>query len=159
MSARSTANNVFRATMVLIVRLGVAGLMLAHAWYRWQIEGMASQVDRLAFLGSPFDSLVAWGTIAFEAIGGVMLAIGLLTRLVGLLLAAENVIIGVVLKWNNGLFLADGGFEYNLALALLGLLFVGYGAGATGLDKLIFRRRSQDTGTDLYQPKLGTTQI
>lgn len=159
MSASSTANNVFRATMVLVVRLGVAGLMLAHAWYRWQIEGMSAQVDRLAQLGEPAASLIAWGTIAFEAIGGVMLAIGLLTRVVGLLLAAENIIIGVVLKWTNGLFLADGGFEYNLALALLGILFLGYGAGSTGLDRVIFRRRSRDTSPDLYQPKLGTTQI
>lgn len=160
MSARNTANNVFRATMVLVVRLGVAFLMVAHAWYRWQIEGLSGQIERLDVLGAPAASLVTWGTIVFEAVGGVMLAIGLLTRVIGLLLALEHVLIGLILKWNNGIFLADGGFEYNLAMALLGLLFFGYGAGMTGLDKVIFRRRKKpEASADLYQPKLGTTEI
>ncbi|EPH06816.1 hypothetical protein HMPREF1531_00418 [Propionibacterium sp. oral taxon 192 str. F0372] len=151
MSARTTAHNIFRETMLLLVRLGIAALMFSHAWYRWQIEGINGQVARLQEFHVPAASLVASGTIAFEGIGGILLAIGLFTRVLGLLLATEHILITVLFKWSAGPYLANDGFEYNVAMALLGVLLLGCGAGLTGADRLLFRRRGGDSGIDPYQ--------
>ena len=91
-----------------------------------------------------------------------MLALGLLTRFVALLAAVENALIVGWLKWPAGIYLADGGFEYNLALALLGLVFLAVGAHHAGLDTVLLgrgRRRDGEETEELYQPRLGSTEI
>lgn len=160
MSARSTAGTATEAVILLVARLGFAAILLGRAWWRWQIEGMAAQVARLTEAGLPQPDLIAWGTLLLEGMGGAMLALGLFTRLVAAFVALENILIIVFLRWAAGIYLVDGGFEYNAALACLGLVFLAVGARHSGLDSLLFRRRklsSKDTGTDLYQPKLGST--
>ena len=75
----------------------------------------------------------------------------------------ENIAIIALLRWTSGLFANDGGFEYNVALASLGVVFLAVGASYTGLDTLLFGRRRlaslDNEGVDLYQPKLGSTQL
>lgn len=160
MSARSTAGTATEAVILLVARLGFAAILLGRAWWRWQIEGMAAQVARLTEAGLPQPDLIAWGTLLLEGMGGAMLALGLFTRLVAAFVALENILIIVFLRWAAGIYLVDGGFEYNLALACLGLVFLAVGARHSGFDSLLFRKRKpsgKDTGTDLYQPKLGST--
>lgn len=162
MSRTSTAGTATQAVVLLIARLGFAAVLIARAWQRWQIEGIDTQIGRLADFGIPQPELIAWGTILLEGMGGALLALGLLTRVVGALVAAQNILIIVFIKWFSGPYLNDGGFEYNWTLAVLGLVFLAVGARYTGLDSLFFRRgrarASDDEGTDLYQPKLGSTQ-
>ena len=92
-----------------------------------------------------------------------MLALGLLTRFVAAMVVIENIAIIALLRWTSGLFANDGGFEYNVALASLGVVFLAVGASHTGLDTLLFGRRRlaslDNEGVDLYQPKLGSTQL
>lgn len=162
MSARSAANSATQAFVLLVARLAFAALLLGRAWWRWAIEGMDGQVARLVEFNIPQPELVAWGTVLLEGIGGAMLALGLLTRVVAALVAIENILIIVLIRWGFGLYLNDGGFEYNLALAAIGLVFLAVGTRYAGLDALLFRKRrnaDEDPGTDLYQPKLGSTQI
>lgn len=161
MSKTSTAGTATQAVVLLIARLGFAVILVARAWWRWQIEGIGAQVTRLTEFGIPQAELVAWGTVLLEGIGGVLLGLGLLTRIVAALVALENILIIVFIRWFSGPFLNDGGFEYNVALACLGLVFLAVGARYAGLDALFFRRgrRAADAGgDDLYQPKLGSTQ-
>ncbi|NLA30119.1 MAG: DoxX family protein [Propionibacterium sp.] len=156
---RSAAGTAAQATLLLIVRLVFAAILVARAWSRWQIEGIDVQLERLAQTGLPAPEVIVWGTIALEGIGGVLLAFGLLTRIVAALVATENILIIVFLRWAAGPYINDGGFEYNAALACLGIVFIAVGSSYTGLDGLIFRRtKTSDGGEDLYQPKLGSTQ-
>ena len=162
MSTRSTAGTVVQAIVLLIARLGFAVILVGRAWWRWGVEGMAAQTARIAEFGIPQAELIAWGTLLLEAIGGVLLALGLLTRLVAALVAVENIIVIVIMRWAAGIHLFNGGFEYNLALASLGLVFLAVGASHAGLDAVLFRRRqldASDPGSDLYQPRLGSTQL
>lgn len=163
MSARSTAGTVTQSILLLVARLGFAAILVGRAWFRWQVEGMASQVARVTEAGLPQPELIATGTVLLEALGGAMLALGLLTRLVAALVVVENVLIIALLRWTSGLFANDGGFEYNVALASLGVVFVAVGAFHAGLDPLLFGRRRLasmgNEGVDLYQPKLGSTQL
>lgn len=163
MSARSTASTATQSILLLIARLGFAGILVGRAWFRWQVEGMASQFARVAEAGLPQPELIAWGTVLLEGIGGVLLALGFLTRFVATLVVVENVLIIALLRWSSGLHLNDGGFEYNVALACLGVVFLAVGAAYAGIDTLLFgrRRRARQTesSADLYQPKLGSTQV
>ncbi|BEH01892.1 MAG: DoxX family protein [Propionibacterium sp.] len=158
-NTRSAAGTASQAVLLLIARLGFAAILLGRAWSRWQIEGMDAQIARIAEAGLPAPGVIAWGTVVLEGIGGVLLAFGLLTRLVAALVALENILIIALLRWAAGPFINNGGYEYNLALACLGIVFLAAGASYTGLDSLLFGRskRPADNG-DLYQPKLGSTQ-
>ena len=162
-NTRNTAGTAGQAILLLIARLVFAGLLLGRAWYRWQVEGMAGQVARLEQVAIPQAELIAWGTLVLEALGGALLALGLLTRVVAAFVLVQNVLVIALIKWPNGLWLNDGGFEYNAALAALGLVFLAVGASHASLDALFFGRRRRatatDTSGDLYQPKLGSTQV
>lgn len=161
MSTRSTAGTVTRALVLLIARLVFAVILIGRFWWRWQVEGVDAQVTRLGDFAIPQPELIVWGTLLLEGIGGAMLALGLFTRIIGALVAVENILIIAFIRWWDGPFASNGGFEYNLALAALGLVFLAVGASQAGLDTILFRRRraADDAGTDLYQPKLGTTQL
>lgn len=163
-TTRSTASTATQSVLLFIVRLVFAGLLLGRAWWRWAIEGIPGQVERLTSAGVPQPELIAWGTILLEWVGGAMLVLGLLTRLIAALVLVENALVIALIKWPNGLYQADGGFEYNVALCALALVFVTVGASHAGIDSLLFRRRRNRAGADdgiddLYQPKLGSTRI
>lgn len=161
MSARSTASTATQSLLLLIARVGFAAILVGRFWWRWKIEGLDAQVARLTEFAIPQPELIAWGTLLLEALGGTMLALGLLTRFVAALVAVQNIIIIAFMRWAMGPYLSSGGFEYNVALAALGLVFLAVGARYAGLDALLFRSRTKadDEGADLYQPKLGTTQL
>jgi putative oxidoreductase len=83
----------------------------------------------------------------------VLLIVGALTRLVGLGVLIEQILIIAYTnwyKWPPTLLNADGtyrgGYEYNVAIGLLGLLLFVMGGGAVSIDRLF--RRSKPTEED-----------
>ena len=134
---------------LLIARLGLGGILLLHGWMRWN-AGVQSQIDYLTQFRTPYAEVVAWGAIIFELVGGVLLIVGALTRLVGLGVLIQQILIICYTnwyKWPPTLLNADGtykgGYEYNVALGLLGLLLFVMGGGAVSIDRL-FRRKKPD---------------
>lgn len=156
MAAKSKAGTAFQGFFLLIVRVVFAAILLGRAWWRWSVEGLDKQIEVLTGAGIPQPVIIAWGTLALECIGGVLLALGLLTRLIGLLVLVQNILIIVLIRWPNGPYSTHGGYEYNLALAALGLVFLAFGSFYTGLDGLLFGRKKDDgmvyPQTDEYQP-------
>ncbi len=120
---------------LLIARVALGIILGAHGWHRW-VTGVNAQVAVLEEAGVPQPMLIAWGATVAELVGGILLVFGLATRLVGLVVVVQNILIIVWMRWEHGLFAADGGFELNLALAALGLLFVALGSGRGGVDAL-----------------------
>jgi putative oxidoreductase len=135
-----------RSLGLLLARLGLGGILLLHGWMRWN-AGVQKQIDYLTQFRTPYAEVAAWGAIVFELVGGVLLIVGALTRLVGLGVLIEQILIIAYTnwyKWPPTLLNADGtykgGYEYNVALGLLGLLLFVMGAGAASIDRL-FRRK------------------
>jgi putative oxidoreductase len=131
---------------LLLARLGLGGILLLHGWMRWN-AGVQKQIDYLTQFRTPYADVAAWGAIIFELVGGALLIVGALTRLVGLGVLIEQILIIAYTnwyKWPPTLLNADGtykgGYEYNVALGLLGLLLFVMGAGAASIDRL-FRRK------------------
>ena len=150
---------VLRSFALLIARLGLGTILLLHGTRRWQ-AGVQAQVDYLAQFHTPYPEVAAWGGITFEVVGGIFLIIGALTPLIGLGVLVQQVL---TICWTNyyrgpdlvgidGTY--NGGFEYNVALAVLGLLFAAFGGGAISLDRVLFHRR-QPVAEDIYEPSTG----
>ena len=130
---------------LLLARLAVGLVLVAHGWARYQ-HGMQAQIDYLTSAHVPAPMVYAWGALVVELVGGVLVVLGLATRMVGGVLVTENVLIIVWLRFSNGLLLNGRGYEYNLILAALTLLFVCFGAGRASLDALFGQPRGASGG-------------
>lgn len=129
---------------LLIARLGLGAILLLHGWTRWQGQGqgLQRQIDYLTQFGTPYPQVAAWGAIIFELVGGIFLVVGALTPLIGLGILVQQILTIAYTNWYRNLDLLNpdgtyhGSFEYNLALGLLGLLFLVFGGGAVSIDRL-----------------------
>lgn len=134
--------SIARGLALLVARLALAVILVAHGWDRWQVRGVGSQVAYLEQFGTPYPLYAVWGAILLELFGGLMLALGALTPLVALAVVVEQVLIAAWTNWYRGLYLLSpegsyvGGWEYNLALGALALLLMVYGAGGASVDRL-----------------------
>ncbi len=135
-----------RHVALLVARLGLGGILLLHGAHRWQ-AGMASQAEYLAQFSTPYARYAAYGATTFEIVGGLFLLLGALTPLVGLGVLVQQVLTIVWTSYYKGpdLVNADGsyrgGFEYSVALGVLGLLFLVFGGGIVSLDRVFTRTK------------------
>jgi putative oxidoreductase len=120
---------------LLIARVGLGGILLLLVWLRWN-AGVPELIEYLTQFRTPYAEVAAWGSIIFEFVGGALLIVGALTRLVGLGVLIEQILIIAYTnwyKWPPTLLNADGtykgGYEYNVALGLLGPAVVRHGWG------------------------------
>lgn len=83
---------------------------------------------------------VLGGVIEFG--GGIAMALGLASRLAGLALFGDMVMAMITVTWTNGINSEKlpAGYELNIALAVLALVVVIFGAGRLSLDALAARR-------------------
>lgn len=124
---------------LLAVRL-VMGPMLAIHGYRKIEGGVESFVGTVDRLGFPLPELLARGVIAIELVGGICIALGLLTRLWGGLLTAQMLLIVFKVKWDVGLLGPPGrggGFELDLLYAVTGAALLIAGPGLAALDHFL----------------------
>ncbi|RYZ31556.1 MAG: DoxX family protein [Propionibacteriaceae bacterium] len=139
----------WRSVALLVARLGLGGIMLLHGAHRYQ-AGIASQAAYLAQFSTPYPKIAAYGATSFEIAGGIFLILGALTPLVGLGVLVQQVLTVVWTSYYKGpdLLNADGtyngGFEYSVALGLLGLLFFVLGGGVVSLDRVFRRKKTVD---------------
>lgn len=134
---------------LLLLRLVAAVVFFPHGaqklfgWFGGY--GPSATVQYFRSLGIP--TVAGWLGIFAEAVGPVLLVLGLGTRIVALLLAGVMVFAALLVHKDNGFFMNWGGtlpagkegFEYHiLALGVLVVLLVG-GGGALSLDALLGR--------------------
>lgn len=129
---------VVQSTALLLVRLAVGFILLMHGYHRYQ-SGPDRVLELINEMGLPGAEALAWGTIGFEVIGGLLIIFGLGTPILGGILVVEQVLLIVLSTWDHGFRVMDGGYEYNLALAGLGVVLLAFGSGWAGLDALFTR--------------------
>jgi putative oxidoreductase len=83
---------------------------------------------------------VVGGVIEFG--GALALALGLGSRLAGMALFGDQVMAMITVTWANGInsLTNNAGYEFNMALAVLALAVVVFGAGRLSIDAVIERR-------------------
>ena len=88
-------------------------------------------------LGLPPWVAVLAGLVEFG--GGLLLALGLVTRVAAALVVGLMTVAIIQVHWSNGFFWTEGGYEYPLLWGILALSFVIRGGGRFSLDALIGR--------------------
>ena len=126
---------------ILLIRLGVGVTFAAHgaqkAFGWWGGPGLKGWQGAMASMGFRPVALFAAVSMLAELLGGLMLAVGILTPAAAALLLGQSVVIIFKAHWSHGFFSGKGGFEFPLLLAV-GALAVGVaGPGQVSLDHLI----------------------
>lgn len=122
---------------LLVARLLLGVVFIAHGYQHWIGEGMKSTAQQFAQAGVPQPRLAAYLAGSVELVGGAMLIIGLLTTIVAGILALMMLAATYFVHLDAGFFASDGGIEYPLVLAVLLGLIVVFGSGRVSLDKVL----------------------
>lgn len=141
---------------LLLSRLIMGGLLLAHGWHRWQVAGVDAEVAIIEAANLPQATTLAWLVIGFEILGGIVLIFGLATPLVGLGIVALNAGTIALVKPDE-LFMHQGGWEFNAVQGVVGLLLLAHGSGRAGLDSLFLRPK--DDGGELIVDEADADRI
>jgi len=141
---------------VVRVYLGI-GLLVRGGLFVSQTSGIGTLVDMSQFdIGAA--AIVHYVTFA-HLIGGVLLAVGLLTRIAAL--AQIPILIGAVffVHLREGLLSADQSLEFSaLVLFLLVVVFV-FGPGRWSADRYVFDREEKEEGGDMWWREEDTSEI
>jgi putative oxidoreductase len=95
-------------------------------WDRWQ-----GAMDSLGFRPVRFFAVISTGV---ELLGGLCLALGLLTPFAAAALLAQSAVIILKVHGPKGFFNTNGGIEFPLALAITTLVIGFVGPGGASLD-------------------------
>lgn len=121
----------------LVARVIVGGIMFMHGLQKLT-EGPANfGQNTLGGLGVPLPVLMGYVVTFVELIGGILLVVGLLSRLAALLLTINLVVAILLVKVNTGLIAPQGsgaGAELDLALIAGVLVVLLAGPGKLSLD-------------------------
>ncbi len=131
---------------LLLARIVMGVVLLAHGWHRWQVVGVAGEVALVDAADIGNATTIVWLVVGFEIVGGILLIFGLATPLVGLGIVILNAATILLLK-SDEFYLHQQGWEYNAVQGVVGLLLLAHGSGRAGLDNLFIRPR--DDGGEL----------
>jgi putative oxidoreductase len=128
----------FAGLAPLVVRVIVGIIMALHGWQKLQ-GGPANFGQALAGLGVPLPVFMAYVVTFVELVGGILLIVGLLSRLAALLLTIDLVVAILLVKVNVGFLSPEGavGAELDLALIAGFLVILLAGPGRLSLDHVL----------------------
>jgi putative oxidoreductase len=140
--ARDTALvRTVRDVVLVLARIGLGVIMLAHAKLEYDFGGSLAGVGQLfAESGVPLGTLAGPANVLFEVVGGIAIILGAAVPLVGALMAV-NMVGAWLFVHTSGLFALDhNGPELVITLGLLSLVLAVTGGGRLALDQLVVRR-------------------
>jgi putative oxidoreductase len=124
-----------------ILRVTVGTIFMMHGAQKLFVWGLDGVAGSFAAMGLPLPMLSAALATGAEFFGGILLILGLFTRLAAVPLAVTMLVAGLVA--NRGGFFLPEGFEYVLVLMSASIALVLTGGGALALDSVLHRRVDQ----------------
>ena len=120
---------------LLAIRLVMGSLLAYHGWKKVD-GGVGRFVVTVGRYGFPFPEVLGRATIMIELVGGVCLALGLLTRLWSALATMQFLLIVAKFKWAVGVVGRPGrsGFELDLLYAVTAAALLLAGPGLLAAD-------------------------
>ncbi|WP_160966899.1 DoxX family protein [Pseudomaricurvus sp. HS19] len=125
----------------LALRIPAGIIFMAHGaqklfgWFGgYGLEGTGQW---MASIGLEPGYLMALGAGSAEFFGGLFLLLGLLTRPAALVLAVTMAVAILSVHIGNGLFMANNGYEFGLALLAISVALLIRGAGIVSLDRIL----------------------
>jgi putative oxidoreductase len=117
---------------LLVLRLVLGAVMIGHG-YGKVFGGLPHFVQFIRSLGLP--GWLAYVSAVTEFFGGILVIAGLLTRCVSLAILIDLCVVIWKVHWKHG-FLAQGGYEFPLAVAAIAFALIFFGAGPMAIDAL-----------------------
>ncbi|CAM3653999.1 DoxX family protein [Rheinheimera salexigens] len=128
----------------LVLRVPVGLILAAHgaqklfAWFGgYGLEGTGQW---MASIGITPGFLMALLAGSAEFFGGLALALGLLTRPAALVTAFTMLVAIFTVHINNGLFMANNGYEYGLTLFVVAIVLAIQGGGSLSVDNWLVKK-------------------
>lgn len=128
----------------LAIRLAAGVIFTAHGaqklfgWFGgYGLEATASWMESIGLAPGLLMAALAGGA---ELLGGLLLILGLAVRPAAILLAVTMVVAIVSVHLPNGLFLANNGYEFGLALLASSIALAVRGAGSLSADRALHRQ-------------------
>ncbi|MFY9714977.1 MAG: DoxX family protein, partial [Microbacterium sp.] len=98
-------------------------------------------IESFTAMGVPLPAIAAPLVAFVEFGGGILLALGFFTRVVGIMLAIDMVVALVLVHLSAGLWVGNGGYEFVAVLGVAALALALIGAGRFSLDRALLRGR------------------
>jgi putative oxidoreductase len=111
---------------LLCLRLLLGAVMIGHGYGKVFQGGLARHVHMVSSLGLP--GWLAYPSAFTEFFGGILLILGVGTRVVSSLVVIDMAVAIWKVHWKNGMF-GHGGYEFPLSLAVIAFALVSFGAG------------------------------
>jgi putative oxidoreductase len=127
----------FKDVALLLGRIGVAVVFLAHGIQKWN-NGVDATAKFFGMTGIPLPTAAAVFAMTVEILGSIAFIVGFLLPLVGIGYVVISVGALLSVHIDNGLT-GQGGYELVLVLALAGLA-LGFNGGRLSLDHLLWGR-------------------
>lgn len=126
---------------LLIARLALGVIFTMHGWqkfHQWTISGVEASFTQM---GIPGAAIAAPIVTILELLGGILLILGVATRLIGVLLVCDMAGAIMFAHGAAGFFVDEGGYEYVVVLGAVALALAFTGAGIYSIDHGIAGRR------------------
>ncbi|MDN3611549.1 DoxX family protein [Vibrio ostreicida] len=130
------------STLALRIPLGI--IFMAHGaqklfgWFGGY--GLDGTGQWMASIGLGPGYLMALLAGSAEFFGGLLILLGLLTRPASFVLALTMIVAIVSVHINNGLFMANNGYEFGLALLAASVSLLLSGSGNIAIDRVIAKK-------------------
>jgi putative oxidoreductase len=118
----------------VVIGLIVAGHGLQKAFGWWGGPGMTGWVGAMNRMRIRPATPWAWISMLSEVLGGVGLAVGLLTPLPSLAIAGSMLVAIALVHWPRGFWTTKGGYEFNLSILAAIAAIALAGPGSFSLD-------------------------
>ena len=138
-SGESVGLALVRFALGIVFTISGVGKVFAAGPKATGIDALSGTV---AQLGIPLPTVAAWGVGLLELVGGVLLFVGLFTRVVAALLAVNMAVAAVLVHFPSGFVVANGGYEYTLVLGLSAVGLAIGGSGTISLERALGNKRA-----------------
>lgn len=122
-----------------------ARLTIAYGFYE-PAKNKWADMDAIAgwfgSMGIPFPTLNAYLAGSTEALGVLLLTLGLFTRVISIPLMIVMIVAITTVHLPNGFAAGDNGFEIPFYYMIFLLVFLSHGAGKFSLDRLLFGEKN-----------------
>jgi putative oxidoreductase len=113
---------------LFVLRVSLGAIMIAHGYHK-VFGGLHKHAAVVASLGMP--GWLGYLSAAAEFLGGILLVVGLITRIAALAVCINMAVAVVKVDLHRGLV---GGYEFPLALAAMAFALIFAGGGAISAD-------------------------
>ena len=132
---------------LLVARLVLGVVLFAHGWQKLVINGIAGTYGWFQAMGIPLAIVSTSFVTVVEFVGGALLLLGALTRVVVSLHIIVMIGAAAFVHVSHGLFAQDGGWELVGVIAACELVLAATGAGRFSVDHLVHVHRSRQAPT------------